>query len=233
MKRGCTMAKGIFVSGTGTDVGKTYVAGLLVKALREAGKNAGYYKAAASGNVRTADGKILAGDAREVCRLSGLDADPEDLITFLYEEAVSPHLASRSEGEPVSIVRVMQHYAELAKRFEFMVAEGSGGIICPIRWDSTERLLLEDVIHALGLDTVLVADAGLGTINHTVLTVEYARSHGLTVRGIILNRYEDTPFMRDNRAMIEELSGVRVVGTVSANGSDLSILPEDLFALFR
>lgn len=233
MNRGFTMAKGVFITGTGTDVGKTYVAGLLVKALRSMGKNVGYYKAAASGNVRTAEGTILAGDAREVCRLSGLEANPEELVTYLYEEAVSPHLAAKSEGEPVSITRVMKHYAELAERYEWIVAEGSGGIVCPIRWDETERLLLEDVIHALGLDIVLVADAGLGTINHTVLTIEYARAHGLTVRGIILNRYEDTPFMRDNRAMIAELTGIRVVATVPTDGSALTASADDLFALFR
>ena len=180
------MTKGIFITGTGTDVGKTYAAGLLLKKLRESGRNAGYYKAAASGNERLEDGTIAAGDAREICRLSGLPDRPESLISYLYETAVSPHLAAKLEGGPVSLEKVAADFTALSRRFDVLVAEGSGGIVCPIRWDDRERILLEDVIHALALPIVIVADAGLGTINHTVLTVAYARSKGLDPRGMIL-----------------------------------------------
>lgn len=226
------MAKGVFITGTGTDIGKTYVTGLLIKALRRAGFNAGYYKAAASGNERRPDGTLIAGDAAEVCRLSGLDAAPESLISYLYEAAVSPHLAAKLEGNPVMITRIMKDYAALANRFDFIAAEGSGGIVCPVRWDETERLLLEDVIHALALPVVIVADAGLGTINHTALTVEYARSRDLSVRGILLNRYTDSEMTRDNRRMIETLTGVKVVGAVRPDADEIEADFDDLLNLF-
>ena len=80
-----------------------------------------------------------------------------------------------------------------------------------MRWDEDERLLLEDVIHALALPALVVSDAGLGTINHTVLTVEYARARDIPIRGILLNRYVDSEMPRDNRRMIEALTGVKVV----------------------
>ena len=226
------MTKGVFITGTGTDVGKTYAAGLLLKKLRESGRNAGYYKAAASGNERLEDVTIAAGDAREVCRLSGLPDRPESLISYLYETAVSPHLAAKLEGGPVSLEKVAADFAALSRRFDVLVAEGSGGIVCPIRWDDRERILLEDVIQALALPIVIVADAGLGTINHTVLTVAYARSKGLDPRGIILNRYEASPFTRDNRAMIEELTGVRVIGTIAPNANEIEAELDGLLAAF-
>lgn len=224
------MGSGIFITGTGTDVGKTYVTGLLLKRLRDMGVNAGYYKAAASGNERVGD-RLIAGDAREVCRLSGLAGDPNDYVSYLYEEAVSPHLAARSEGNPVSLTQVMRDYAALASRFDVVVAEGSGGIVCPIRWDDSERIVLTDVIHALDLPIVIVADAGLGTINHAVLTVEFARARGLSIRGILLNRYVETVMTIDNRRMIEELTGVRILGTVASNGTELDASPAELTAL--
>lgn len=227
------MAKGIFITGTGTDIGKTYVTGLLIKTLRRAGFNAGYYKAAASGNERRPDGSIAAGDAAAVCRLSGLNDAPETLISYLYEAALSPHLAARLEGNPVTITRIMKDYAALANRFDYVAAEGSGGIVCPVRWDEDERLLLEDVIHALALPAVVVSDAGLGTINHTVLTVEYARARDIPIRGILLNRYTDSEMTRDNRHMIEALTGVKVVGIVRPGADEIDAEIEDLLNLFE
>ena len=91
---------------------------------------------------------------------------------------------------------------------------------------------MEDVIHALALPIVIVADAGLGTINHTVLTIAYARSKGLDPRGMILNRYEASPFTRDNRAMIEELTGVRVIGTIAPNANEIEAELDGLLAAF-
>lgn len=226
------MAKGLFITGTGTDVGKTYVTGLLLKKLRKAGLNAGYYKAAASGNERRPDGSLVVGDAAEICRLSGLTDAPESLVSYVYETAVSPHLAAKLEGNPAVITKIMKDYAALSAKFDFIAAEGSGGIVCPIRWDEDERLLLEDVIHALGLPAVIVADAGLGTINHVVLTVEYARAHAIPIRGILLNRYRDSEMTRDNRRMIEALTGVKVVGVVRPDADEIEADLEDLLSLF-
>ena len=92
------MSKGIFITGTGTDVGKTYTTALLLKKMRET-VNAGYYKAALSG-AEIIDGKRMAGDAYRVCKTAGIDGNPNDYVSYIYDEAVSPHLAARNEGNP-------------------------------------------------------------------------------------------------------------------------------------
>ena len=95
------MAKKIFITGTGTDVGKTFVTGLMVKKLKENGLNAAYYKAAMSGNERTSRKELVPGDALYVKKLSGITQPLEEMCPYVYERAVSPHLASRTEGNPV------------------------------------------------------------------------------------------------------------------------------------
>lgn len=92
------MSKALFITGTGTDIGKTYVAGLIVKKLAECGKNPGYYKAAMSGNKRRPDGSLIPGDALFVQQCSGITQPLEEMCPYVYENAYSPHLASRIEG---------------------------------------------------------------------------------------------------------------------------------------
>ena len=191
------MGKGLFVTGTGTDVGKTYVAALMVKKLHEAGYGSGYYKAALSGSATFADS-----DAGYVKRISGIAQPEETLLSYLYPEAVSPHLAARLDARPVELERVLADYAAVRARYAYTTVEGSGGIVCPIRWDGQEHILLEALIRAMGLATVVVADAGLGTINACVLTVEYLRSRGIGVRGVLLNRYTGGVMQEDNAAMV-------------------------------
>lgn len=210
------MKKGIFVTATGTDVGKTYISALLLKKLRERGRNAGYFKPALSGAL-VQNGRLIPGDAEEVCRVSGLPAKPERLVAYLFERAVSPHLASRLEGKQIRLERVLEQFHRVERDYDFLVAEGCGGLICPLSMQPPE-LMLTDVIRALGFDLLLVADAGLGTINATVLTVEYARRQGLLVRGIILNRFQTGNDMHeDNKAQIERLAQVPILACVEEN----------------
>ena len=141
------MTKGLFVTATGTDVGKTYITALLLKTLREAGYQAGYYKAALSGAEVTAQG-MVPGDAAYVCRRAGISENPLDVVSYCYQAAVSPHLAARWEGNPPELSRIQSHYQELARRYACLTVEGSGGILCPLRYDET-RLMLEDVVQLL------------------------------------------------------------------------------------
>ena len=102
------MSKGLFITGTGKDVGKTYVTGLIVKKLQETGAKAAYYKAAMSGNERDEKGKLIPGDAVWVKNVSGITQDLDTMCPYVYETAVSPHLASRLEGNPVTLEKVME-----------------------------------------------------------------------------------------------------------------------------
>lgn len=210
------MSKGIFVTGTGTDIGKTYVTALIVKKLKEDGHSVGYYKAALSG----AD-NISESDAGYVKKTAELDQEDKTLISYLYKNAVAPHLAARLEGNPVNLEKVKEDYQKVKEQYEYVIVEGSGGIVCPVRWDEEEKILLEDVVKALELDTVIVADAGLGTIIAVVLTAEYLKNCKIKVHGVILNHYTGGIMQEDNIKMIEEIAGVPVLAKVEPGGTSL------------
>ena len=210
------LSKGLFISATGTDIGKTYVTALIVKKLREAGLNAGYYKAALSG----AD-CIKNSDAGFVNEFAKIGQDENTLLSYLYKNAVSPHLAAKIEGNPVEKDVVIQGYKTVQAKYDYVTVEGSGGIICPIRYDDKAQYFLEDIIKWLNLSVLLVADAGLGTINSVVLTKEYMQNHGLKLQGIILNNYTGTVMQKDNIKMIEAMTGQKVLALVKPDDTDI------------
>lgn len=226
------MSKCLFVTGTGTDVGKTYVAGLVLKKLKESGASAAYYKAAMSGNDRGPDGRMIPGDALHVRDVSGIDQPLEEMCPYVYAHAVSPHLASGFEGEPVRLERVIEGFRAVCETYEYVTMEGSGGILCPIRFDE-EKLWLPDIIKACGVGCLLVADAGLGTINAVGLTAFYMREAGIPLKGILFNHYKPGDRMQeDNRKMCEYLTGVKVVACVRDGDTELDIPVERLKALY-
>lgn len=227
------MSRSLFITGTGTDVGKTYVAGLILKKLARAGYNPGYYKAAMSGNVRRADGSLIPGDAAFVKELSGIAQPLDDMCPYVYEAAVSPHLASRLEGNPVQLEVVKAGYDRVCARHDLVTMEGSGGILCPICFDET-KIQLEDVIRALHLPCILVADAGLGTINSVVLTAEYMKSRNLPLKGIIYNHFHPGNTMEeDNIFMCEHMTGLPTLAKVQPGDTDLDIDPALLAGLYE
>lgn len=223
------MTKGIFITATGTDVGKTFISALIVKKVRELGLNCGYYKPALSG-AEVVDGKLIPGDCKYVLTKAGIDKEPSKCASYIFEKAVSPHLASQCENNPIKLSKILNDFKQAKSEYDYLLVEGAGGIVCPFNMD--DDILLPDVINALNLDVIIVADAALGTINSTVLTVEYAKNHGINVKGIILNNYDDSDLMqRDNRKSIEWLTGIAVIATVEKNAEDIDI--EDLLSLFK
>ena len=204
------MNKGYFVTATGTDVGKTFVTALLVKKWRDSGIDAGYYK-----------------DADYVKRIANLPDTQEQLVSYVYKEAVSPHLAARKEGNPVELAKVKADFEAACARHEFIFAEGSGGIICPIRYDA-QKIFLEDIIKTVNLPILVVTTAALGSINACVLTVEYARSRGLDIRGLIVNRYGSSGNLEmedDNIRMMQDLTGLEILAKIKDGDTDLGVLP--------
>lgn len=228
------MSKALFITGTGTDVGKTYVSGLIVKKLREGRVSAAYYKAAMSGNDRRSDGSLIPGDALHVQRVSGISQPLEEMCPYLYERAVSPHLAARLEGTPVELARVTEGFGAVCRKYDYVTMEGSGGILCPLRHDEKQKLWLADVVKACSLGCLLVADAGLGTINAVGLTAFYLRDQGIPLRGILFNHYVPGDGMQeDNIRMCQELTGVPVVACVREGDRDLDMDLEDLKVLYQ
>ena len=216
------MGKCIFVTGTGTDIGKTYVTALLIKKLRGMGISAGYYKFAASGE----EIDNIPADAWHVKKIA--DLPDEKFISYSYKEAVSPHLVAKLENRPIEF-SVLEHDFKVARNnFDFLVVEGSGGIICPLRWDD-EKIILSDLVKHFDLPTIIVADSGLGTINATVLTVEYLRAKNIPIKGIILNRFDENRLIDvDNEKMIIELTNLPIIAKVPLNASEIE-LAEKIF----
>ncbi len=222
------MSKCIFITATGTDIGKTYISSLIVKKLRELGLNCGYYKPALSG-AEIAGDKIIPGDCQYVLKQAGIDTNPENFVSYIFKTAVSPHLASKIENNPIKLDKIKKDFETIKKEFDYIVVEGAGGIVCPLNLGA-EKLMLEDVIKSLGLDIIIVASANLGTINSTILTVEYAKKHGIKIKGIILNNYDENNLMqKDNKIQIEALTGIKVVATIKNGANDIN----DLSKLFK
>lgn len=227
------MSKGLFITGTGTDLGKTYIAGLIVKKLADAKQSAAYYKAAMSGNDRRADGSLIPGDALFVQKTAGISQPLEEMCPYVYEHAYSPHLASRIEGHPVQMDVVKAGYYKVCSAYDFVTMEGSGGILCPICFDEA-KIQLEDVIRELHLLSILIADAGLGTINSVVLTVEYMKAKNLPVKGIIYNHYHGNDVMEDdNIFMCEYMTGLPTLAKVKDGDTELAMDVQDLMALYE
>ena len=225
------MSKGLFLTGTGTDVGKTYVAALLVKKLRDSGINAGYYKGALSG-AQWEHGKLVPGDCKYVADVAGIEEAPEKLVSYIYKTAVSPHLAAKIEGPELEMEKIQEDFQRMASRSDYILMEGSGGIICPLRTGEKEVMLL-DVIRFLGLDVVLVADSGLGTLNNTALTCAYAKQKGIHIGGILMNHYDENSILhRDNRKMIEKLTGIPVISCIETQSRDCHLSSDELCGYF-
>lgn len=223
------MQKSVFVTGTGTDIGKTYVTALLLKKLVQEGADAAYFKAAVSGAPA-----IEECDAGFVIKKAGLKQDYDSSLCYLYPEPLSPHLAARINNRYPDMSFIKARYEALQERFSCVVMEGSGGIICPIAYEDDNKILLEDIIKELAMPCVIVAHAGLGTINHTVLTLHYLKARAIPCQGVILNFFDDDSLMhRDNLKMIEELGKTKVIAVCPEGGDELILrVPSLTEALF-
>jgi len=204
------MSKGIFIVGTDTDVGKTIVTAGLLYALRSIGYNATYFKAALSGAIEEGD-KLIPGDTKIVSDVSNLSEVYENMTPYIYKTEVSPHLAAIIEKKPMDLKVIKEKYQYLKEKYDYIIAEGSGGIICPLIDDEKGIYTLDNLIKDLNFSVIIVARAGVGTINHTVLTVKYIENLGIKIKGIIINNYEENHIADDNIRIIEKLTRIPVI----------------------
>lgn len=214
------MNKTLFVTGTGTDVGKTYVSALILKKLVALGESAGYYKAAMSGDKTDDLGNPVAEDAEYAKRISGIEQSVESMCPYVFSKPCSPHLAAKSSGEQIDGETIMSGYGAVLSRCGYVVAEGSGGIVCPLRYDS-QKLFLSDVILKMNAPCVIVANSGLGAINAVALTAQYVRSLGIKTKGVIFNNYADDEICRDNAYMCEQITGLKILAKVRRGDTEI------------
>ena len=129
--------------------------------------------------------------------------------------------------------KVEQDYHAAKERTDYLTVEGSGGIICPLRWDGDEHVVLDDLAVRLGLSALVVADAGLGTINAAVLTAEHLYARGIPLRGFIFNNWQGGLMQEDNVRMVEEITGARVLARVPHGAPELPMRADALAALYE
>ncbi len=227
------MSKNLFITGTGTDVGKTYITALITKKLAENNINNAYYKCAMSENPRKDDNTLIPSDALFVKEMSKISQELNDMCPYIYEMPASPHLASKLEKNPIEMKKISDYFNNLKNKFDYITIEGSGGIICPLRFDD-KIIMLEDFIKLYNLNCVIVANAGLGAINSVVLTAKYMKANNINIKGIIFNYFEkDNKIHKDNILMCEYLTGFKVLACVEKNDKNLNMPLEILLSLYN
>ena len=184
----------LFISGIDTDIGKTYATGMLAKALMQQGINVITQKLVQTGvSVNSASGKMnIADDIVTHRQLMGMAMQPCDIDSttcpFRYEKPASPHLAAKLANGVLNPDVITSATKSLQADYEVVLLEGAGGLLVPI----TEQLLTLDYIVTQGYPVILVTSGRLGSINHTLLSLEAIKARGLTVHSVIYNHIHDT-----------------------------------------
>ena len=206
------MPKGVFITGTDTGVGKTTVAVGLVRLLKARGLDVGVMKPIATG-ARRLNGKWVSEDARLLMEAAAAD-DPYEMINpVCLSTPAAPSVASQREGGHIELMNIWGAFKTLRARHRFLVVEGIGGLLVPI----DGKLFLADIAREMSLPLIVVAKTSLGTINHTLLTIEAARRRRLKIAGIVLNSPDGQQvvgLLDSNKKEIERLSGIPVLTVI-------------------
>jgi dethiobiotin synthetase len=213
-----SLLHGLFVTGTDTNVGKTYLAAMIIRDLRRAGHRVGAYKPACSGAITDSAGPRW--DDIEHLR-SALGTDyPDDLICpQRFLAPLAPPMAARAEGRQVDFDLLVHGAKHWQPHADHLIVEGAGGLLAPV----AEAKTVADLAVAIGYPLIIVARCGLGTINHTLLTIEAAQHRGLSVAGIVLNQSrpeDDFALAESNAAAIAAHGQVSILGIVAWGASD-------------
>ncbi len=226
-------ARGLFVTGTDTEVGKTVIAGGIARVLKDKGQRVGVFKPVASG-CRSDRGGLVSPDAEFLAHCANSSETLDQICPVRFREPLAPEVAVQRGAEPIELEIIRTYYNRLAAGKEVMIVEGIGGLLVPL----SQELLVADLAGQMDLPLLIVAKPALGTINHTLLTIEAARARGLRVAGIVINSYvADTASVAEetNPAAIERASGVKVLAIVprdlQTNMARGSVGPGVLFAL--
>ena len=198
--------KGFFITGTDTEVGKTIISRGFAALLKEKTSDVGVFKPFLSGISR----EHPESDTSMLKEMSETVLSHEDITPFAFKEPLAPYVAGKLEGKTVELKDVLSHWEKIKENHDWFIVEGAGGISVQLG----ENFLVSDLIKALELPIVIVARPDLGTLNHTFLTVEYAKSQGLKIAGIVINGISEKPGLaeRTNPELMETLCDVPLLG---------------------
>jgi dethiobiotin synthetase len=221
------MSHGIFITGTDTGVGKTYVAERIAAILTEQGVDVGVMKPAETGCPLRAGRRLMPSDAMQL-RNAAQCCDPLDLVNpYRFRNPLAPSVAASQERKKIYPEKIRTAFRELSRRHEFMIVEGSGGIMVPL----SERYTFRDLAYGLKLPVVIIARPGLGTINHTLMTISVLRDKGIAIQGIIINYADNKPAgmaEKTSPEIITRMSKVKLLGIVRHGEKDLGRIADQI-----
>ncbi|OGS45572.1 MAG: dethiobiotin synthase [Elusimicrobia bacterium RIFOXYD2_FULL_34_15] len=202
----------VFIAGTDTGVGKTTVTGLLARHLIKEG-----YRVVTQKWVQTGSNGLHT-DVDVHLKFMGMKRENfKDYFSFMmpyvFKFASSPHLAASLEKKKININKIKKSLEILSEKFDIVIVEGTGGIMVPLK----KKYLMIDIVKELNLPVLLVSANKLGTINHTILTVEALKKRNIKILGIIFNNMhnKDNPkILKDNPEIIKEVTGVKILGVL-------------------
>jgi dethiobiotin synthetase len=209
---------GLFITGTDTGVGKTYVSAGIATALRRRGVETGVMKPAETG-CRMRSGRLVPRDALLLMRSARCLNDPLSLVNpFRFRSPLAPSIAAERDGRKIYPRKILHAFHALQKRHDFMIVEGAGGIMVPLSGRYTYR----DLARAMRLPVLIVARPALGTINHTLLTIAALKERDIAIAGVVINHTSDSRSglaEKTSPAVIEKISGIRIVGIIHHDSS--------------
>lgn len=204
------MPKGFFITGTDTGVGKTVITAALIKAVHLLGFRTCGMKPIETGCLREGD-ILVPSDGMFIKTVAHMEETIKHISPCCFESPLAPLPASEIEGISVNLEKIQKAYDDLAKNYDVIIVEGIGGLLVPVLRD----YFVLDLARDLKLPVIVVSRSGLGTINHTMLTVNYALKEGLVVAGIIINYSqlpEGTLAENTNPEIIKKISPVPIIG---------------------
>ena len=192
------MLKSLFITATDTGVGKTTISYALAKTLIEKGLKVAYFKPVETGANPIPEDATL---------LSKLTCQPiDEVVLYTFKNPVAPYVATIMEDGDVDLDKIIKHYEYLVQKYDFVIVEGAGGVLVPIKENYTYRELIKD----LNISVLLVSRASLGTINHTLLTLEALKD--ANILGVVMNGFTGKDISEEkNPEVIEKFSKVKVM----------------------
>ena len=203
--------KGYFITGTDTNVGKTVVTACLATLFKSRGEDVGVMKPLETG-VDPECSSSANSDAKFLIEVSGVQDALEEVCPYRLKTPASPYQAARLEGKELDPEKIMERFRALQSKHSMMLVEGVGGLMVPI----TQRYNVVDLALQVDLPLIIVSRIQIGTLNHTLLTLNAARQHGLKVAGVILNPVhagELDNIEEEQGSLIEEFSDTPILGT--------------------
>ncbi|HJU13846.1 MAG TPA: dethiobiotin synthase [Candidatus Nitrosotalea sp.] len=202
--------KSYFITGTDTGVGKTMMTASIAFLLRKRGIDVGVMKPIASGGERK--GRFKSEDVEMLHDASGVEDSESTINPVFLPIPASPYDASKALGVGIDTSVVFEKFEHLTKSHQMLLVEGIGGIMVPI----TRDYFVADMIKQMGLEAIIVTRSTIGTINHTVMTVETCKRYGIPIKGLIINYFDEKggPAERNAPSTLHEITGLHILGVV-------------------